>query len=323
WLRFPAPETVQVSGTAVNSVTLDLIPVWNLISGPTCKVAASDVLDPGNILIPGTLFSYDGSYSPTDTLRPGKGYWVRTSSAGQITVSCGPTLAKNIFAAWQPLNLSRSPALTITDAGGNTQQLSFNIELPNPEMKISYSLPPLPPAGAFDARFAGDYRISENSEDIIQLQASAWPLTLHAKNLPAAEQYALEEILSSGEAGETHLLQDGGKAVIGNPQVKAVRLFKTETVPLTFTVAQNYPNPFNPATEIRYSLPAETQVEITIYNALGQRVKTLLSGRQAAGNYTVSWNATNDNEQAVGSGLYFYRVKAGENTAMKKMLLVR
>ena len=94
-------------------------------------------------------------------------------------------------------------------------------------------------------------------------------------------------------------------------------------VPGEFALEQNYPNPFNPATEIQYSLPQQNKVEVTVYNNLGQVVETLVSKVQEAGIYTVTWNGKNQLGQPVGSGIYFYRVQAGEFRSVKKMLLLR
>ena len=88
--------------------------------------------------------------------------------------------------------------------------------------------------------------------------------------------------------------------------------------PNKFELAQNYPNPFNPATTISYSIPAALDVELAVYNVLGQRVATLVSGVQTAGQHTVQFDASQ-----LASGLYLYRIKAGDNVSVKKMLLVK
>lgn len=90
-----------------------------------------------------------------------------------------------------------------------------------------------------------------------------------------------------------------------------------------FRLEQNYPNPFNPTTEIRYALPRAEKVSIVIYNVLGQQVRKLVAERQETGYHTVVWDASNDDGQKVGSGMYFYVLKAGEFRAVKKMILLR
>jgi len=88
-------------------------------------------------------------------------------------------------------------------------------------------------------------------------------------------------------------------------------------------MAQNYPNPFNPTTQIRYGLPAQTSVKLTIHNVLGQEVATLVDGIQPAGYHVIRWNGTSATGAAVGSGVYFFRIQAGDFVEMKKMMLLK
>ncbi|MFQ5583267.1 MAG: lamin tail domain-containing protein [Calditrichia bacterium] len=323
WLRFTAAETVPITGTAVNSNSLNLIQDWNMISGLSGAVAFADIDDPGGIIIPGTLFGFNGSYFNSDTLFPGNGYWVRTTAAGQINL--GTTKSANSVAPFNKLlNTTQYPELKITNPEGAAQTLYFNVDITEPGEKLSFSLPPLPPAGAFDARFAGDYRVSESDDAMIQIQSTAYPLTISASNLQAGNgnAYALIELIN-GKEGEIHPLSDGGKIEIDNPRVNALKLSKIKNIPVTFAVEQNYPNPFNPSTTIKYALPNSAKVEIQVYNTIGQKVKTLLSENQEAGFYKIAWDATNDAGLRVGSGIYFYTVKAGEYSAVKKMILMK
>jgi hypothetical protein len=94
-------------------------------------------------------------------------------------------------------------------------------------------------------------------------------------------------------------------------------------IPASFMLEQNYPNPFNPETVIRYQLPVASEVRLTIFNALGQEIRTLVNGRQSPGLKSVVWDGKNDLGQPVNSGIYFYTLKAGERVQTKKMLLMR
>ncbi len=97
-----------------------------------------------------------------------------------------------------------------------------------------------------------------------------------------------------------------------------------QTRPAVFSLAANYPNPFNPQTTIQYALPQAADVGLTVYNVLGQPVRTLVAEHQAAGRYAVEWDATNDSGQSVSSGMYFYRLQAGGDFLdIKKMLLLK
>jgi len=86
---------------------------------------------------------------------------------------------------------------------------------------------------------------------------------------------------------------------------------------------QNYPNPFNPSTEICYSLPCDADVDLSIFDVSGRSIITLVRERQSAGNRTVKWDGRDENGSKVVSGFYFYRLKTGELSITKKMLLVR
>ncbi len=96
-----------------------------------------------------------------------------------------------------------------------------------------------------------------------------------------------------------------------------------EGIPERFVLFQNYPNPFNPMTVIRYQLSGPVDVELTIYNQLGQRVKTLVSKRQPAGAYQIQWDGRDNWEELVSSGVYLYRLKAGSFVHARKMVLLR
>ena len=94
-------------------------------------------------------------------------------------------------------------------------------------------------------------------------------------------------------------------------------------VPEDYLLMQNYPNPFNPETKIQYRLPVSQRVTLTIYNLMGQKVATLVDEVQAAGSYTLTWDGRNQRGQKVPSGLYIYKLQAGDFQAQKKMLLIK
>ncbi len=94
-------------------------------------------------------------------------------------------------------------------------------------------------------------------------------------------------------------------------------------VPKTFFVSRNYPNPFNPETTIRYGVPKQAHVKLTVYNIIGQKVATLVNTDQPAGYYRVKWDAHDDLGRPVPSGLYIYRFEAGSYVVTKKMTLMK
>ena len=100
-------------------------------------------------------------------------------------------------------------------------------------------------------------------------------------------------------------------------------VLKTEDTPLVFSLSQNAPNPFNPETIISYDLPQSEQVKLVIYNVLGQEIRTLVNAFKPAGRYRVVWNSKDDFGRSVSSGIYFYRITAGEFLDTRKMLILK
>lgn len=96
-----------------------------------------------------------------------------------------------------------------------------------------------------------------------------------------------------------------------------------QALPLAYSLEQNYPNPFNPSTSIRFSLGQRSPVNLTIYNTLGRRVTTLVDEQLPAGEHLAQWDGTDASGHTVASGLYLYRLDAGEFTEGRKMLLVK
>jgi len=105
-----------------------------------------------------------------------------------------------------------------------------------------------------------------------------------------------------------------------DPWLTSVGVESTTRPPLPdqFSLSQNYPNPFNPGTEIKYALPKDCWVRLEVYNILGQRVATLVDGKQVAGYKVIHWDASR-----MASGVYIYRIRAGEFVQVRRMLLLK
>jgi hypothetical protein len=97
----------------------------------------------------------------------------------------------------------------------------------------------------------------------------------------------------------------------------------TDGLPSGFVLHQNYPNPFNPSTIVEYSIPRAAEVRLTVYNILGQEVRTLVSCFQSPGNYSINWDGRDSRRQPVASGVYFYRLTADDISQTRKMLLLK
>jgi hypothetical protein len=122
---------------------------------------------------------------------------------------------------------------------------------------------------------------------------------------------------------------DGFQLLYGSPLTKDqmakmgfdTTLTSVETIdqlPADFSLSQNYPNPFNPATKISYSIPELSDVELIVYDTIGNLVEVLVSSKQSAGTYQVTFDASN-----LTSGVYFYRLTAGKFKSVKKLILIK
>ena len=108
-----------------------------------------------------------------------------------------------------------------------------------------------------------------------------------------------------------------------NAETRGLVEAKTETLPDRFDLQQNYPNPFNPVTTIQYALPKDVHVSLKVYDILGQEVITLVDEPQTAGYKSLVWDGRNESGESVASGLYIYRMTAGEFVQVQKMLYMK
>ncbi|MBU8933222.1 MAG: T9SS type A sorting domain-containing protein [candidate division Zixibacteria bacterium] len=138
------------------------------------------------------------------------------------------------------------------------------------------------------------------------------------------------ELIAFGGEGGTMIDVDGDLLVASDGgSINIYNIAHTDQpneppiLPTSFVTEQNYPNPFNTGTTIQYCLFTRSHVEIDVFNVLGQRVRTLVNADQSANSYEITWDGTNNRHQSVASGVYFYRVRAGDFVATRKMLLLK
>jgi len=148
--------------------------------------------------------------------------------------------------------------------------------------------------------------------------------------VPANSNQSVPIIFSPLQAGE----YSGNLNVVTNQPdtksmwVKAVAvpltgLDESDLLPQEYSLSQNYPNPFNPTTMIHFELPRASEVRIEIFNLLGQRIHTLVEGTKPAGRYDVTWDGKNEQGVPLSSGIYIYRLTAGEYQRTLKMILLK
>ena len=94
-------------------------------------------------------------------------------------------------------------------------------------------------------------------------------------------------------------------------------------IPQKYRLAQNFPNPFNPTTTIKFELPSDSHINLSIYDIQGNLIKTLVNEKKDAGYHSVIWNGKDQQNKDVSSGVYFYRIESKDFTDTKKCLLVK
>jgi hypothetical protein len=129
-------------------------------------------------------------------------------------------------------------------------------------------------------------------------------------------------VTENNSLGTVAIALDSIQQILFQSSITAVTN-QSSRLPEQFAVSQNYPNPFNPSTIINYALPKSSLVTIKIYNMIGQEAKTLVNGELEAGNYTAQWNGDDNFGRTVASGVYIYRVVAGQYVKSLKMMFLK
>lgn len=320
WLKFDGAQSVPITGVPFSLDTIDVDEGWNMIGtvSDTVVIATGiEEIPPG--IVASQYYGYVVGYVSETFLRPAKGYWVKTTTAGQLVLNSSPGTVPAAFPAVPPSDVGE---LTITDAEGNSQTLYLGTRT----SPVSYELPPLPPEGVFDVRFA-----SGKMAEVVG-NAAEFPLSIQGASYPVRISWtpgigpAVHDLgLTGGDDGSwARTLRAGGEVTLSSsvPGL-AIRIGVTEALPQSYSLGKNYPNPFNPSTRFEIALPLESRVEVSIYNVLGSRVATLVAGEMAAGYHTIEWNGTTDNGSPVGSGVYILRMTAGSFSAVSRVVLMK
>ena len=310
-LRFESEGTTVLTGTSINSLTLDLAEGWNLISGISSTVDVDGIGDTGEIIIPGTIYGYNGSYVQAETIEPGNGYWLRAGETGSITIS--NTLSRRE----ESRNLLADIPIGNTLRFDNRMDLYFGVELSKTNI-LSYSLPPKIPGG-FDVRFAGDIKAIDNF-GVIELTHSSPIITLSYDATIIGENW----VLINKEKNEEYTLTGRGELQIPAAiHFLELRKSSSSAIPETFALHQAYPNPFNPVTTIRFDLPEDSDIRLTIYNLVGKEIRNLVSGEMPSGFHSIIWDGANNIGQTVSAGVYLFQIQADGFVQTKKMILLK
>ncbi len=309
WLKFDAAESISISGTQVTD-NIPLVEGWNLLGGYNAELTVANIVTNPAGIIESMFFGFNGAYFNPDVLTPGYGYWVKTNAAGSIL-----TVPVKRGKSVDNITISQDwGSILIQDAAGRSTKLYVA-----DESVSGYQLPPVPPEGAFDARFStGSFvEVLSTIQDVV-MSSAQYPVkvTVNGTSLKLRDKLNGEYLNAS--------LTDGQSVVINNPAVQVIEVSGNE-VPVAYELGQNYPNPFNPATTIRFSMPYSGNVKLSVFNVLGEEVASLVNSEMDAGYHVVNFNASE-----LSSGVYFYTIEvtATEEGAegfvnVKKMMLLK
>lgn len=331
WLKFSGAGGVGSSpGTFDSDVTATVQDKWNLIGGPSGSVATSEIVPTGTT-IASSFFGYGASgYYAASAIQPGRGYWVKVNGAGTLDLAVSSAAAPKQPAA--PAEFLAANRIVVSDARGRSQEL-YLADASAPVRDASFfELPPAPPSGAFDARFASGRMLekwtdgSAESSFPLLVQGAAWPLTVRWE-MNGAAAGAARFLLTTGGVACGVTMEGTGSASFRDAASAAglaIRLSSGAAgIPAEFALGRNYPNPFNPATRFAVEVPRTSEVEVAVYDLLGRIVAPLLSGVREAGSHPLEWDGRDASGKTVPTGVYVIRMRAGEFAASMKVLLMK
>ena len=255
------------------------------------------------------LINWNGTSVVTIAVTDG---FTSASQAFTLTVTAAPD-PPGAFAWTDPT--SENDSIVVTSSNGNDNFLIGWESSVDPDgdavtYKLAISHPPHSVPGIMTQPFSSTSRSFAFAEFI-----GLWPSSLQMIN---RLNYKFNVYAYSGS---------DSTEVTGTRQLFVERSgdLNTESIgiPNSFVLHPNYPNPFNPETQIRFEMPYAGNVDLSIYNLLGMKVKTLYSGQKSAGVFEFKWDGKNDHNQSVSGGVYIYKLQGGQQMQMRKMILLK
>ncbi|MDI6802602.1 MAG: FlgD immunoglobulin-like domain containing protein [Bacteroidota bacterium] len=326
WLKFPAASTFSIFGGFVYETEFPVTPGWNMIGSIIKPTSVSAITSEPADNISSPYYEYGASgYATATQIRPGFGYWIKVKNAGVLKLQA-TTLAKE---ETELAELSKFNSITITDKFNNSQTLYFGENTDGNFPVAYYTLPPSPPAGVLDVRFASQRLVEAYPAQFegtlqypININADAYPITI-SWNLANRTRSFFVENSSEGKKQSTISLsgEKGSKQILQASSI--ILTIDSKGLPTEFMLGQNYPNPFNPSTKFEFAMPKNARVEVTVYDILGSKVATLFDGMKDAGYHSVEWNGQNSQGHIAPSGVYFIKMTSDGFSAVRKALMLK
>lgn len=284
---------------------------WNMVGVYDYNVQVSGLRTVPTNVKTGLVYGFTPGtgYTNEFEMKVGFAYWVNVTQPGQILLP-GPYsgIAKLFNEEFVKSDWAK---IHLTDAEGKNYTL-YAVNDGSVDLKF-YELPPVPPAGCFDVRFGSQRFVEDLSvTQIIDFEGVSYPITITADNIDLKISDNYNGKIINAE------LRSGQQFVISNSGIASLKVSTSDLTPSAFDLSQNYPNPFNPSTTIKFAVPQTSNITLSVYNTLGQKVAELVNGVYNAGIHNVTWDATN-----ISSGVYLYELKGNNFNSIKKMMLVK
>ena len=343
WLKFQNAQNLTLVGGTIDRETVAVRANWNLIGSLSHEFSVGFVTPISPVVISSNVFGYDGTsgYSIADSIKAGRGYWLKVNQAGSIVLSASPSTTqstRNSTTSSQPATMDESMGtLSFEDRAGRTRILYIFSTASSPHEIKSFQLPPRPPAGSFDVRFSKTQTSMGLFDTLAMGQVYPIDISNDGQDLTLRwnvgdSRLSIRLSMESGSELSNYVLSGQGSSILpAHAGVTQAILsvskngMENELLPRAIALNQNYPNPFNPSTTIAYDLPARAHVHLVVYDLLGKQVAELVNGEQPPGHHGVQWNA-----ETASSGVYYYRFDVVSTLdpvqryrATKKMFLIR
>lgn len=318
--------STEIAGTAPDSQAVAVAQGWNMIGPFADSVDVGAISTEPSGILASDFFGYGSGYTSADSLRPGRGYWVKSTQDGILDLSGdGPEDALAAATAAHEDGDSRSGdvRLVLRDAEGQQATLRLASDLSDAQRQRAV-LPPTPPSEVFDVRFDTDRSVAEARPDAdglhaVETQGLTTPVTVRVEGGAGTSRVQIRHG-TGAETKTTELTPDQPAVELSSTERLAVGL---KSLPTDFVLRKTSPNPVSKTTgaTIRYAVPEKTHVTIAVYDVLGRRMAQLVDVSLRAGEHTVSLDSRQLSD--LPSGTYFYRMQAGDFSQTRRFTVVK
>jgi hypothetical protein len=347
-----SPVTDTLRGERAGARTVEVEAGWNIVGAfGDSTIVANVTSEPGGIVSSGFIgYGRTQGYAEVDRLAPTAGYWVKASESGTLVYGgASPAAEPALAASARTPNASRKAQpeglqLTVRDQSGRKASLRL-VEGLNEDERRQAELPPAPPSGLFDVRFGAGTNAAElgdadgpgaTARHTLKMQGTKGAVTIKRSALggaaPAERAAAsrkggraddgprrvvkVVDAATGGSAFEARLTETSPSARV---PARVNRLeVRVEGLPASVQLKGAAPNPARQRATIEYAVPEEQKVRIRVYDVLGRQIATLVDAKKQAGVHRADVDAGR-----LASGVYFYRLKAGETVKTKRFTVVK